>query len=124
LRITDIHKGDDTLQVAASSAERTTPTVSPGAESDDDDALDDDLGGQSKQDSLIDNNIRCVWSPLTEKDRLDVATQNSLRLEMLLKNKAQWQAEHRLEWERMGPKKARMAAKWDQWAAECTKRTE
>jgi hypothetical protein len=46
LRVTAIHETDDTLQAAASTAEHTTPTVLPEAVIEDDDDLDDDLGGQ------------------------------------------------------------------------------
>jgi len=46
LHIADIHDSDDTLQEAASIAEHPTPAVSPDAEMDDEDDLDDDLGDQ------------------------------------------------------------------------------
>ena len=39
LHVTDIHESDDTLQAVASTAERTTPTVLPEAEINDDDDL-------------------------------------------------------------------------------------
>ena len=55
MRITDIHESDDTLQAAASTAERTTPTVFPEAKIDDDDDLYDDLSSQRNKDSPIDN---------------------------------------------------------------------
>jgi len=126
LHVTDIHESDDTLQAAASTAERTTPTVLPEAEIDDDDDLYDDLGGQRSKDSPIDNDSGDLRSQITDEDRLDVATQNRLTLEMLLENQAQWKAEQRLERERMAAERERMAAERDEWAnerAECTKRS-
>jgi hypothetical protein len=124
LRVTDIHESDDTLQAAASTAERTTPTVLPEAEIDDDDDLYDDLGGQRSKDSPIDNDSGDLRSQITDEDRLDVATQNWLMLEMLLENQAQWKAEQRLERERMAAEFDGMATEQDQWAAERTGRTE
>jgi len=97
LRVTDIHESDDTLQAAASTAGRTTPTVLPEARIDDDDDLYDDLGGQRNKDSPIDNNTGDLCSRITDEDRLDVVTQNRLMLEMLLENLAQWKAEQRLK---------------------------
>jgi len=80
LRVTDIHESDNTLQAAASTAERTTPTVLPQAEIDDDDDLYDDLGGQGSKDSPIYNNIGDLRSQITDDDCLDVATQHQLML--------------------------------------------
>jgi len=54
LRVTDIYGSDDSLQAAASTAVCTMPTDLPEAEIDDDDDLNDDLGGQREQDTLID----------------------------------------------------------------------
>jgi len=51
LRVTHIHESDDTLQAAASTAERTTPTVLLEAEIDNDDDLYDDLRGHRRKDS-------------------------------------------------------------------------
>jgi hypothetical protein len=124
VRVTDIQESDDTLQAAASIAERTTPMVLPEAEMDDDDDLYDDLGGQKSKDSPIDNDSGNLRSQIADEDRLDVATQTRLMLEMLLENQAQWKAEQRLEWERMAAKRERMAAEQDQWAAERAGRTE
>jgi hypothetical protein len=45
-------------------------------------------------------------------------------LEMLHENQAQWNAERKLERERMVAEKERKAAERDQWAAECAKRAE
>ena len=118
LRVADIHDSDDTLQTAASIGERATPAVLPEAEIDDDDDLDDDLGGQRSKDSPIDNDSGDLSSQITDEDRLDVATQNRLMLEMLLENQAQWKAEQKLERERMAAERERMAAERDQWAAE------
>ena len=123
LRVADIHDSDDTLQTAASIGERATPAVLPEAEIDDDDDLDDDLRDQGDQDSPIDNDIGDLRSQITDEDRLDVATQNRLMLEMLLENQAQWKAEQKLERERMAAERERMAAERDQWAAKCGKRT-
>ena len=94
--VTDIHESDDTLQAASSTAERTTPMVSSEAESDDDDDLCDDLGGQRNKDSLIDNDSGNLHSQSTDKNHLDVVTENRLMLEMLLENEVQWKAEQRL----------------------------
>jgi hypothetical protein len=88
LRVTNIHESDHTLQAAASTAERTTPTVLPEPEIDDDDDLYDDLRGQRRKDSPMDYNSGDVCSQITDKDRLDVATQNQFILEMLLDNQA------------------------------------
>jgi len=122
--VTDIHESDDTLQAAASTAERITPTVIPEAEIDDDDDLYDDLGGQRSKDSPINNDSGDLRSQITDEDRLDLATQNRLMLEMLLENQAQWKAERRLKRERMADERERMAAERDQWAAERAERTE
>jgi hypothetical protein len=93
LRVTDIHGSDDTLQAAASTAERITPTVLPEAEIDNDDDLYDDLGGHRRKDSPINNDSGDLRSHITHEDHLDMATQNRLMLEMLLENQAQWNAE-------------------------------
>jgi hypothetical protein len=124
LRVTDIHESDDTLQAEASTAEHTTPTVLPEAGIDDDDDLENDLGGQRRKGSLIDNDSCDLRSQITDEDRLDVATQNRLMLEMLPQNDAQWKAEQRLERERMAAEHEPMAAKQDQWAAKRAKRIE
>jgi hypothetical protein len=92
LRVADIHDSDDTLQTAASIGECATAAVLPEAEIDDDDELDDDLGDQGDEASPIDNHIGDLRSQITDEDRLDVATQNRLMLEMLFENQAQWKA--------------------------------
>jgi len=117
LRVADIHDCDDTLQTAASMGERATPAVLPGAEIDDDDDLDDDLGDQGDEDSPIDKDIGDLRSQITDEDLLKVAAQNRLMLEMLLENQAQWTAEQKLERERMVAEQEPMAAARDQWAA-------
>jgi len=114
LRVSDIHESDDTLQEAASTAERTTPTVLREAEIDNDNDLYEDLGGQRNKDSPIDNDSGDLRAPITDEDRRDVATQNRLMLEMLLENEAQWRAEQKLEWERMAAERERMAAERNQ----------
>jgi len=99
LHVTDIHEIDDTLQAAASTAERSTPTVLPEAEiADDDDDNNDndynnDLRGQRNKDSPIDNDGGGLHSQITDEDCLDVATQKWLMLDMLLENQAQRKAE-------------------------------
>jgi len=120
LRVTDIHESDDTLQAAASTTERATPTVLPQAEidDDDDDDLYDDLGGQRNKHSPIDNDSGDLRSQITDEDRLDVATQNGLKLGMLLENQAQRKAEQKHQWERMVAEQEWIAAERDQWAAE------
>jgi hypothetical protein len=101
MRVTDIHESDDTLKAAASTTERTTRTVLPEAEIDDDDHDDlyDDLGRHRSKGSPMDNNCGDIHSPISEEDRLDVATQNRLMLKMLLENQAQRTAETRPDWE-------------------------
>jgi len=103
LQVTDIHESDDTLQAAASTAERTTPTILPEAEidNDNDNVLCDDFGGQRNKDSPIDNDTGDLRSQITDEARLDLATQNRLMLEMLLENQAQWKADQGFEQERM-----------------------
>jgi hypothetical protein len=113
LRVTDIHESNDTLQAAASTAERTTPMVLPEAEIDLDDDLYDDLGVQRRKDSLIDNDSGDLRSQITDEDDLDVATQNRLMLEMQLENQAEWKAEQRLERERMAAERERIVAEQD-----------
>jgi hypothetical protein len=93
LRVTDIHESDDTQQAAASTAERTTPTVLLEAEIDDDNNLHVDLRGQRSNHGPIDNDSGELRSQITEPDCLDVATQNRLMLKMLLESQAQWKAE-------------------------------
>lgn len=110
LRVTDIHESDDTLQAAASTAERTTSIVLPAAKIDDDDDLNDDLRGQRDEDSPIENDICDLHSQITAQDRLDVATRNRLMLEMLFDNQAQLNAEQRLEWEWVAADRERIAA--------------
>jgi len=80
----------------ASTAKRTTPTVLPAAEIDDDDDLADGLGGQRDKDTLINNNVGNLLPQFTDKYCLDVATQNRLMLEWLLEHHAQWKTEQRL----------------------------
>jgi hypothetical protein len=97
LRVTDIHESDDTLQAAASIAERTTATGLLEADIDDDDDRYDYLGGQRSKDSPIDNDSGDLCSQITDEDCLDVAIQKWLMLEIPLQNRAQWKAEQRLE---------------------------
>jgi hypothetical protein len=78
--VADIHASDDTLQTAASIAERATPAVLPEAQIDDDDDLDDDLRDQGDEDHPIDNDIGDLRSLITGEDRLDEATQKRLKL--------------------------------------------
>jgi hypothetical protein len=103
LRVTDMHDSNDTLQTAASLAERATSAVLPAAEIHDEDADDlyEDLGGQRNKDILIDNDIGDLRSHITDKDCLDVVTQNRLMLEILLENRTQGITEQSLERERM-----------------------
>jgi hypothetical protein len=101
LHVTDIHESDDTLQAAASTAECTTPTVLLEAEIDNDNDLYNDLQGQRIKDSPINNDSGDLRSQMTDEDRIDVATQHRLMLEMLFENQAQWKAEQILEQERM-----------------------
>jgi hypothetical protein len=126
LRVTDMHESDDTLQAAALTAERTTPTVLLEAEIDDDDDGDlyEYLAGQRCKDSLIDNDIGDLYSHITDEDHVDVATQNWLMPEMLHENQSQWNAKKRVEWEKIAAERERMAAKRDQWAAKHAERTE
>jgi len=126
LRVTDIHESDDTLQAAASTAKRTTPTVFPAAEidNDDDDDLYDVLGGQWNRASPINNASGDHCAQVTDEDRLEVATQNLLMLEMLREKQAQWKAEQRFEWDQWAPTWERMAVEWDQWATERADPTE
>jgi len=125
LRVTDIHKSDDTLQAAASTTERTIPMVLPEAkiDDDDDDDLYDDLGCYRNTATLIDNDSGDLHSPMTDEDRLVVATQNWLMLKMLLENQAQWKTEQTLERERMAAEWEGMAAERDHYAAERAERT-
>jgi hypothetical protein len=118
LRVTDINEIDDTLQAAASTTDRATPTVLPEAEiaDEDDNDLYNDLGGQRNKDIPINNDCGDLRSQITDEDHLDVATQNRLMLEMLLENQAQWKAEQKLERERMAAELERMAAERDQHA--------
>jgi len=95
LHVTDIHESDDTLQAAASTTDRATPTVSPQAEianANDNDHYDD-LRGQRNKDCLIGNDSGGLRSQIPDEDRQHVATQDRLMLEMLLENHAQWNAE-------------------------------
>jgi hypothetical protein len=106
LRVTHIHDSDDTLQAPVSTAKRATQAVFPEAEIVNDNDLDhyEDLGGQRNKDNPIDNDIGDLRSQITDLDRLDVATQNRLMLEMVFENRAQWKTEQRLERERMAAK--------------------
>ena len=110
MRVADIHESDDTLQTAASRAERATPAVEPQAEIDNDHDLHDDLGDQGDEDSPIDNDIGDLRSHITDEDCIDLATQNRLMLEMPLENQAQWKAEQKHERERMAAERDQMAA--------------
>jgi len=124
LRVADIHDSDDTLQTAASIAERAIPAVLPEVEIDDDDDLDDHLGDQADEDSPNDNDNGDLRSQITDEDCLDVGTQHNLMLEMLLENQAQWKEEQKHEHERMATERERMAAERDQCAAECAELVE
>jgi len=126
LRVTDMYESDDTLQVAASTAEHTTPTVllEAGNDHDGDEDLYDDLRGQRDNDSLIDNDSGDLRSPIADDDCIDVATQHRLMLEMVLENQDQWRAKQGLEMETMVAERERMAGQWDQWAAESAEHTE
>jgi len=86
--VTDIHESDETLQAAPFSAELTTPTVLPEAQIHDDDNLDDDVGGQTNNNSPIDKPIGDLRFQITDKNRLDVATQSRLMLQMMLEIQA------------------------------------
>jgi hypothetical protein len=88
LRVTAIHESDDTLEAAASTTEHASSTVLLEAEidDDDDDELYNDLAGQRYKDCPIHNDSGDLHSQITDKDRLDVVTQNRLMLEMLLEN--------------------------------------
>jgi len=125
LRITDIHVSDATLQAAASTAKRATPTVLPEVEIDDDDDDDqyNDIGGQRNKDSLIDNDSGDLRSYISDEDHLDVATENRVMLEMLFENQSQWKTEQRLDRDRMAAEGEWIAAERDQWAAECAEST-
>jgi hypothetical protein len=126
LRITNIHESDDTLQAAASTAERTTPTVVPEAEIDIDDDLYCDLVSRRSKDSPIHIDRGDLRSQITDKDHLDMATQNWFMLEMLLENQAQWETEQSLDRERMAAQWEHNAAERDECAAkhtECTERS-
>jgi hypothetical protein len=96
LHVTDIYESEDTLKAAASRAKCTTPMalLEVKIENDNNNDLYKDLGGQTDKDCPIDNNSGNLHSHLTDKYRLDVATENLLILEMLLENQAQWKAEH------------------------------
>jgi len=126
LHVTDIHDSDDTLQTAALIANRATAAVLPEAEinDDDDDDLYEDLGDQRNKDNPINNDVGDLHPQVTDDNRLDVATQTRLKLEMLLENQAQWITEQRLEWERMTAIQEQMATERDQWAAERAERAE
>jgi len=104
--------------------------VLPEAEIDDDDDLYDDVGGQRRNDSPMDNASGDLRSQITDNDHLDMATQNRLMLKMLLENQAQWKAAQRLEWEQIAAELESMAAERETiaaerapWAAEHAKRT-
>jgi len=114
LRVADIHDSDDTLQTAASIAERTTPPDFPEPEIDD----NNDLADQGDQHCTIDRDIADLHSQTSDDDHADPATKNRLLLETLLENKAQCKADHRLEWEGMVAEWKRMAAKRNRWAAD------
>lgn len=107
----------------ASTAERTAPTVIPEAKIEDDNDYDDSLRGQREKDCLIDNEIGDLRVQHTVKDHLDVATQNQLMLEMLIKHQARWNTEQKLEWERMGDEREPMAGELNEQDPKCTKHT-
>jgi hypothetical protein len=64
LHVTNIHESDDTLQAAALTAEHTTPMVIPEAGINDDNDLDNDVGGQTDHDCPIENDIGNLYSKL------------------------------------------------------------
>ena len=107
MRVTDIHESDDTLQEAASTAERAPPTVLLEAkiDTDNDNDIYNDLGCQRNEDCPIDNDTGDLRFQFTDEDRLEMATQNWLMLEMLLENQSQWKAEHNLKQKRMAAKR-------------------
>jgi hypothetical protein len=120
LRVTDINKSDDILQVAETTSEHTTPTVFPDAEihSEDDGNLDNMLGGKRMNDLPIHNDIGNLWSQMVDGDCLEEATHNQSTLEMLLQKQIWWNAEHRLGWERMAAQREQVAAQWEKVAAQ------
>jgi len=61
---------------------------------------------------------------MTDKDRLDVATQNRLMLEMLLETEVLWKPYERFARERMAVERERTASEWCTWDAEREERTE
>jgi hypothetical protein len=126
LRVTDRSETDDTLQAAASAAERASPMVLPEAEIDDEDdeGEEDSDGHYEPQGDGDGDDTGDLRSRITDEDRQDVAAQNRLMLEMLLEHQVQWKAERKLERERMEAERLRMAAEREQWAAERAERTE
>jgi len=119
LRVTTIHKSDDTLQEAALTAELTAPTCLLQCQMDDDqdNYSYHDLGGQRSNYTPIDNDSGDLRSQLVDNDCQDMVTQNRLLLEMPLENQAKWKAELRLEKEQMAAEWESMLADQDQWAA-------
>jgi hypothetical protein len=89
LHVSDNHDSDGTLQTEASIGEHATPAVLPEVEIDNHDDLNDDLGDQGDEDSPIDIDIGDLIYQMTDEDRLDMATQNWLMLDMLFENQVQ-----------------------------------
>jgi hypothetical protein len=68
LNVCEIHESDDTLQAAASTAERTTPTVLPEHENNNDDDLYNDL--KVKQEKIAPSTTTMVISVLKNLRRI------------------------------------------------------
>jgi len=77
-----------------------------------DDHLQDDLRDHRGWDSHINGYVGDLGSQMTDDDRLDVATQTRLMMEMLRKHQGQWKAEQRLERDRMVAEGDPIAAEW------------
>lgn len=93
LHVTESHEIDDTSQPAATTAERTTATVSPYAECVDHNDLNNDLWDQIKEDSPISNNIGDFCSHIPLNNHVDVANLNWLMVEIVFINQVQWKTE-------------------------------
>jgi len=72
---------------------QTIPTVSPEAVIENDDDLDNALGGQRINNGAINNDLQDLSSELTDEDHLALANPNGLILVMVLQNVAKWNAE-------------------------------
>jgi len=80
------------MRAVASTAKHTTQRVLPDDVINDDHDWDNDLkydfGAQGDEDILIDTDIGELRSLFSDMARLDMATQNSLMLDMLRENRA------------------------------------